>query len=203
VNAATRRLAGVCACLLLSLHTGAADAQTCLRTTDEYDRHFQSAVRRHWATELPNADWRLLKAQCWVESNLDPNAESWAGAVGLCQFLGATWREAQGRIDLRTGNRRDGRDSVEAAAWYMAGRARFWSEPRPEVELWRLAAVGYNSGSGNWYKAQVRYGGRYWRDLVPHIGEFVGERNEREAAGYAPKIEDAYKRIGACGGRRR
>ncbi len=50
----------------------------------KYDSYFQqyAAVAR-W-------DWRLLAAQCYQESNFDPQARSWAGACGLMQIMPAT-----------------------------------------------------------------------------------------------------------------
>ena len=190
----------IAACLLLASYQ--AQAQTCLRVTDRYDAGFRQAVHRYWAVEFPSADWRLLQAQCYAESSLDAFAVSPAGAVGLCQFMEATWREVIRRMDLRGAHRRYWMDSIEAAAYYMSDRARFWSSPRPEYHRWQLAAASYNSGAGNWYKAQVRYGGQTWAELVPHIGEFVGESNEREASEYVIKIEDFYGRLSACGRRR-
>ncbi|MCY4258798.1 MAG: transglycosylase SLT domain-containing protein [Rhodobacteraceae bacterium] len=192
---------GVLILIYLLIQVTGARAE-CLRVTDEYDRHFEAAVRRHWATDLAGVPWLALKAQAITESSLRADAESPAGAVGLLQQLESTFNEEARRINLRDGNRRNARDSIEVGASYLAGRARFWTEPRPVHESWRLALAGYNSGSGNWYKVQVRYGGRYWHDFVPHIADFVGPVHEAEAAGYVPRVEYFYGRLNACGARR-
>lgn len=178
---------------------GVADAQECARVTDRYDDHFRAAVRRHWVVKLPGAPWLALKAQAIQESSLRADAVSPAGAVGVLQIVGGTWAEETRRLNLRDAHRRNAADNIEVGASYMANRAGFWTEPRPVDERWRLALAGYNSGAGHWYRAQVRYGGRYWRDLVPHIGEFVGEANEREASEYVPRIEAYLRALGACG----
>jgi len=191
-------LVGVSACLLLLLYSVAANSQTCLRTTDEYDRHFKAAVRRHWATDLPNVPWLALKAQALTESSLRADAQSPAGAVGILQQLETTFEEEARRINLRKGNRRNARDSIEVGASYMSGRARFWTEPRPVHEVWFLALVSYNSGAGNWLKTQTMYGGKYWSDLEPNIHHFVGEKHAAEATGYKPRVEYFLRRLIAC-----
>ena len=35
-------------------------------------------------------DWRLMAAQCYQESTFDPQARSWAGALGLMQIMTET-----------------------------------------------------------------------------------------------------------------
>ncbi|MEQ8472803.1 MAG: transporter substrate-binding domain-containing protein [Marinoscillum sp.] len=52
---------------------------------------YDSLIRKH-AIEL-DWDWRLLAAQIFKESKFDPDAESWAGAVGLLQLLPTTAEE--------------------------------------------------------------------------------------------------------------
>jgi len=52
---------------------------------------YDSLIKRS-AAEL-EWDWRLLAAQIYKESRFDPNAESWAGAVGLLQLLPTTAEE--------------------------------------------------------------------------------------------------------------
>ena len=196
---------GVLVLIYLLFHITKAEAAECLKVTQEYDRYFQSAVRRHWASDLPGVPWLALKAQALTESSLRADAESPAGAVGLLQQLESTFDEEARRINLRKGNRRNASDSIEVGASYLAGRARFWISPRPVHESWRLALVGYNSGSGNWLKTQTLYGGRYWSELVVNIDKVISPTHVEEARGYVPRVEHFYQRLDACPhyGRRR
>jgi len=62
--------------------------------------------------KIPGWDWRLIAAQAYQESKFNPNARSWAGAVGLMQMMPRTARE------MRV-NPRDPRSSIEAACRYL------------------------------------------------------------------------------------
>ena len=181
----------IAACFLFA---AASTQAQCLRVTDRFDAGFEQAVHRHWPATFPTGDWRLLKAQCLAESSLNPFAVSPVGATGLCQFMPATWAEVTRRIDLRGAQRRYWRDSIEAAAYYMADRGRFWTEPRPEAERWRLAGACYNAGCGTVYRVQVQHGGLTFADFAPHLPEETRE--------YVPRIEGYFGRLHACGGRR-
>ena len=185
--------------LAVCIYSATCNAKPCLTLTDKYDAPFQKAVRRYWVSDLPHVPWVALKAQAFIESSLRSDAVSPGGAVGLLQQLPGTFKQESQRIGLHDGNRRNARDSIDVGASYMASRARFWIEPRPINEVWLLALAGYNSGSGNWYKVQVEYGGMYYSDFVGHIGEFVGDNNAKTASEYPLKVVDAMLRINACG----
>ncbi len=58
-----------------------------MNAEDRYDSLFQFYAGQK------AIDWLLLKAQVKRESAFDPNARSPVGAVGLAQFMPATWDE--------------------------------------------------------------------------------------------------------------
>src|SRR5439155_16123467 len=60
---------------------------------------------------IPGWDWRLVAAQAFQESRFNPNAHSWAGAIGLMQIMPKTARQL--RVDAR-----NPQQSVEAACRY-------------------------------------------------------------------------------------
>ena len=109
-------------------------------TTSKYDNRFQfHADERDW-------DWHRLKAQGMSESNLDPDAISSAGAMGLMQFMPKTWRWIWRDILKWTGpipSPFEPEASIEAGAVYMGILLlKYWGN-------WRMAWAAYNWGPGN------------------------------------------------------
>lgn len=97
-----------------------------------------------------------LKYLAVVESALEPRAISYAGAVGLWQFMAPTGRAYGLRIDDTVDERCDPRSATQAAATYL-------SSLYDRFNNWELAIAAYNSGSGRVSRAVKR--GRstnYW-----------------------------------------
>jgi len=139
-------LAGLLLLLLLSA-VPSANAGSIITT--KYDNLFKDAV-----IFLPvGSDWRLLKAQCYQESRLDPFAISPVGAYGLCQFMPNTAKELKNKYpELQDFYLPE--TSIIAAAIYMNQQLKFWSAPRSDIDRYMLALASYNAGAGNVYKAQ-------------------------------------------------
>lgn len=149
---------------------------------DDYDRDFKDA-----AIFLPaGTDWRLLKAQCYQESRLNPHAVSPAGAVGLCQFMPATWRDMQDRHGFT--NMWLPEQSIRAAAVYMNTLHKGWSSPRPSADRYALALASYNAGFGNILKAQKRCDmAALYADITPCLEQVTGY-HAKETTGYVRNI---------------
>lgn len=88
-------------------------------------------------------DWRLIKRQAEVESSLRPDAISPAGAVGLMQFMPATWRE------YGHGRRDNPEESIKAGCRYMSRLLSLWDEIPDETERFKFALASYNAGRQN------------------------------------------------------
>lgn len=116
---------------------------------------FLADLRRHAADF--GFDWRLLAAQAYQESRLDPDAVSRSGAVGLMQLLPATAKD-MGVTDLRDPER-----NLYAGAKYMAWlREHFFGDLHAdEAAQHDFCLAAYNAGPGRV---------RRWRRAAPARG---------------------------------
>jgi len=107
---------------------------------------WDDAVRR---IALENGfDWRLVVALMYQESRFDPDAESWAGALGLLQVMPLTARELGYR------NLLDPVTNIQAGTRYLARlREGFAPELYAEDRIW-FALAAYNAGLGHVLDAQ-------------------------------------------------
>lgn len=165
-----------------------------------YDADIRAASHRH----LPGHDWVRYRALLWQESRLNPDARSPVGAEGIAQFMPGTWETASRAIGAGGVSPRMVRPAIDAGAWYLAGRKRIWTEPRPPLEQRRLGEASYNAGAGNIIQAQRRcraYGllqCRYWSEIKLFLPAITG-RHAAETMSYVASIEEWTRRMRAAG----
>lgn len=125
---------------------------------------------------MPGTDWRLLKAQGYQESLLNPFAVSPAGAKGLMQFMPGTWNEVSGELEsVRLNAIMVPEVSIIAGAYYMRKLNKYWSSPRPEMDRYMLALASYNAGAGNLTKAQRACGGKLlYAEIISCLPQITG-----------------------------
>ncbi len=111
-----------------------------------------------------------------IESAINPNAVSRAGAVGLWQFMPATAKGLGMEVNSLVDERRDPRVSSRNAARYLKQLHDIYDD-------WSLAIAAYNCGPGNVNKALRRAGGDngvkkdFW-EIYPYLPS--------ETRGYVP-----------------
>lgn len=113
-----------------------------------------------------------LKYLTIVESALNPQATSRAGAAGLWQFMYKTGKEYDLEVNSLVDERRDPYKSTVAAARFLKRLYEIYHD-------WNLALAAYNCGPGTVNKAIARSGGKtsFW-EIYPYL--------PRETRGYVP-----------------
>ena len=86
-------------------------------------------------------DWRLLASIVYQESNFRPNAESWAGAVGLMQLMPAT------AIEFGAVDRTNPYQSLKAGVRYLKYLDKLWGRyVSDDRERLKFVLASYNAG---------------------------------------------------------
>jgi membrane-bound lytic murein transglycosylase F len=101
---------------------------------------YDSLIRHH--AERAGFDWRLVASQVYQESRFDPEARSFAGALGLMQIMPRT--AAAYGVDNPT----DPASNVAAGVRYLEHQYSLF-EDVPESERAWFALASYNAGYGH------------------------------------------------------
>ena len=134
-----------------------------------YYREFVTSVFREYG--LPTDLYHLAM----IESGYLPTARSVAGAVGMWQFMPATSRDVNLRVDNTVDERMDPVRSTRAAALHLRSLYRIHGD-------WALAAAAYNAGSGRISRGLERYGATNFWDLASR-GDLANETQH-----YVPRL---------------
>jgi len=94
-----------------------------------------------------------LAALAMVESQFHPSVRSRAGAVGMWQFMSATGKRYDLRIDKYVDERRDWHKATHAAARYLSDLNKYFDGD------WALAITAYNMGEYGLERAIAANGG--------------------------------------------
>jgi membrane-bound lytic murein transglycosylase F len=150
-------------------------------------------------------DWRLLSALIYEESQFDPEAVSWAGAVGLMQLMPSTGAQFRAR------NLYDPADNLKVGTRFLKSLQIEWKEIQdPSIRL-KFILASYNVGIGHVRDAQklaAKFGARsdLWEDNVEKylklksepryyndISSNLGYCNGNGAVHYTRNIIDRYR----------
>lgn len=110
-----------------------------------------------------------------IESGYSPHAYSSADAAGLWQFIAATGRMYDLRIDYYVDERRDPEWATEAGVSHLSDLYKMWGD-------WPLAWASYNAGPGRVKRATEKAGSKDFWDLE------AGPYLHTETDNYVPKI---------------
>ena len=161
------------------------------KITTKYDDHFRKNAKHFFG---PGTDWRWFKSQGLAESNLDPNAKSWVGAVGVMQIMPATGKEIsrQAHGQLPRGGIRDYRWNIAAGIYY--DRQLYVRRELPEEDdTLAFMFASYNAGYGRMNQAidlckkRSNAACDTWREIGA-IAQHVKRWRHRETLGYLKRI---------------
>lgn len=109
-----------------------------------------------------------------IESALNPSATSKCGAAGLWQFMHATGKMFDLKVNNYVDERRNVEKSTEAACKYLKGMYGTYGD-------WLLVIASYNCGPGNVNKAIRKSGGKktFW-EIYPYL--------PKETQNYVPAL---------------
>ena len=134
---------------------------------ERYEDYFREVFEKHG---VPGD----VTALCIVESAVNPQAISHAGAAGMWQIMPDTAVEHGLNVGMLGDERYDVAKSTDVAARVLAGLHRFFGD-------WPLAICAYNCGPGNVSTAIRKAGGRrgFW-DIYDYL--------PRETRAYLPSF---------------
>lgn len=114
-------------------------------------------------------DWRLLAAQIYQESRFDPQAESWAGAVGLMQLLPVTAEE------YSIYNLLEPEMNIQAGVLHIKWLSEYFADKIEDPdERRKFILAAYNTGHGHVMDAMKltrKFGGDHqrWEDVSVYL----------------------------------
>ncbi len=159
--------------------------------TAEYDRHFRTYASIFFDGLVA---WPWFLAQAIVESALDPNAVSPAGARGLMQIMPATAADIARGLQV-VPDIFDPRCNIMFGINYMR---RQWDIFRREsgLERLRFAMGAYNAGAGHIIRAQgLAERPDHWGDVSSTLHAVTGDDNARQTSEYVAGIEATRLRL--------
>lgn len=131
-----------------------------MEISGRYDKAFREIFRKHGVPE----DLAFLPH---VESSFQSKARSNVGAAGLWQFMPATGRVYDLKVDHKMDERMDPLLACEGAARYLAAAHK-------KLGSWPLAITSYNHGQGGMAKAKSLHGNDIGKIVENYKGEAFG-----------------------------
>ena len=155
----------------------------------KFDKHFTKYSKRYFG---PAFDWHYFKAQAIAESQLDENASSAVGAVGLMQVMPQTFADIVRKNPAIRGGLEQPRWNIAAGIWYDRQNFVMWRAPRSLVDRIKFMFGSYNAGGGNILRAQRLaladgLAGTSWASIEARLSAVTG-RYSRETLSYVARI---------------
>jgi soluble lytic murein transglycosylase-like protein len=179
----------------LTLLPAAAAAQK----ADKFDATFRKYSKRFFGIGF---DWRVFKAQAIAESNLNPDARSHVGAVGLMQLMPSTF----GAVRTKNPEFQD----IDDPQWNIAAGIRYdsqlwtsWGDQESVPDRIRFMFGAYNAGRVPLLRAQdkareERLNERAWSS-IEIVAPKVPRWRHGETLSYVRRIDENFSKISLTG----
>jgi len=145
----------------------------------QFDGYFSKYSKRYFGAAF---DWRYFKAQAIAESQLQEDARSGAGAVGVMQVMPRTFDEIRQKNPSIRGPLEQPRWNIAAGISYDRQHYVAWKAPRPLVDRLKFMFGSYNAGRRNILNAQrlaLSNGldGTLWSSIETQLPAVTGTHN--------------------------
>ena len=162
---------------------------------DKFDDTFRKYSKRFFGIGF---DWKVFKAQALAESNLNPEARSYVGAVGLMQLMPSTFGAVQTK-NPELQNIDDPEWNIAAGIQYDRQLWRSWSDQESVPDRIRFMFGAYNAGRVPLLRAQdkareERLNEKAWSS-IEIVAPKVPRWRHGETLGYVRRIDENFSKI--------
>lgn len=153
-------------------------------------------IQKYFVDRRLPYDWRIMKAQLYQESLLEKDARSNAGALGLAQFMPATWLEVKRDLKLPdNASPFHPESAIHGACYYMMELYCKWTAERLQIDRYCLALASYNAGMGNIVKAQQLAKSNQYNLIMAKLHHVTGDTNALQTRNYVQRILGFYNKL--------
>jgi len=155
-----------------------------------YDQHFIKYSKHYFSVAF---DWKHFKAQSIAESNLNPNAKSPVGALGIMQIMPGTYKEIKSKNSYIKGSALDPKWAIPAGIYYDSTIYNKWSTKKTFQDKIDFMMASYNAGMGNIINAQSKCklpdtDPQTWECITKKLNLVTGKHHV-ETLGYVKRIK--------------
>jgi len=156
----------------------------------EYDEYFRKYSKQYMYLGF---DYLYLKAQAVAESNLNPNAISPVGAIGILQVMPGTYNDIVKRNPSIKGSSKEAKWNIAAGVYYMSSLWNSWKPKYSWLDHHSFCTSSYNAGQGNIIKAQAKaksmnLNTEVWISIKLSLPSITGHFS-KETIGYVDRIQ--------------
>jgi len=157
----------------------------------QYDKYFKKYTEKYFNKDF---DFLYLKSQSIAESNLNPNAISPVGAIGLMQIMPKTYTYIITKNPELKGSINDIETNIASGIYYMSLLWNRWKQKQTWIDHWDFCTSSYNAGMGNIIKAQkisikLNLNPNIWTSIQRTLPQVTG-KHSTETINYVSRIKE-------------